>query len=250
MESLFFSLIAVLVVSLLSLSGIFLIFLNKKISQKIILLLVSFAIGSLLGDTFIHLLPKSFETLNSITVSFLTIGGLLLFFILEKILRWHHCHEIDCSSDHKSKHIIALNTVGDTIHNLIDGMLIAASFMVDIRLGIFTSVAVLFHEIPQEIGDFAVLIHSGLSLKKALIYNLFSASSAFLGVFLVFILGSKITFLSNSLLAVTAGAFIYLAASDLIPELHRHDQPLSNSLFQLLFIILGVSLMSLLVFLE
>ncbi len=249
MNNLFFSLLSVLIVSLLSLSGIFLFFLNKKISQKINLLLVSLAVGALLGDTFIHLLPESFKSLNSLTVSFLTIGGLLLFFILEKILRWHHCHEINCT-DHQSKHLITLNILGDTIHNLIDGMLIAASFLVDFKLGIFTSIAVLLHEIPQEIGDFAILIHSGLSLKKAFFYNLFSAFSAFMGVILVFILGSKISFLSIYLLPVTAGAFIYLAASDLIPELHRHDQKLSNSLFQLLFIILGVTLMSLLIFLE
>ena len=249
MESLFFSLLSVFFISLLSISGIFLFFLNKKISQKINLLLVSFAIGALLGDTFIHLLPESFENLNSLTVSLLVITGLLLFFILEKILRWHHCHEISCSN-HQSKHLITLNLSGDAIHNLVDGMLISASFMVSPKLGIFTSIAVLLHEIPQEIGDFAVLIHGGLSLKKAVFYNFLSACSAFLGVILVFILGSKISFLSIYLIPITAGAFIYLAASDLIPELHRHDQKISNSLFQLIFIILGVTLMSLLVFLE
>ena len=249
MESLFFSLLSVLIISLLSISGIFLFFLNKKVSQKINLLLVSFAIGALLGDTFIHLLPESFENLPSLMVSFLTISGLLLFFILEKILRWHHCHEINCCQN-ESKHLITLNTLGDTIHNFIDGMLIAASFIVDFKLGIFTSIAVLLHEIPQEVGDFAVLIHSGLSLKKAIFYNFLSACSAFLGIILVFILGSKISFLSIYLLPIPAGAFIYLAASDLIPELHRHDQKVSNSLFQLIFIIFGVLLMSLLVFLE
>ncbi len=247
MNNLLLSLLAILIIGLLSISGIFLIFLNKKISQKINLLLVSLAVGALLGDAFIHLLPEAFESLDSLTVSFLIIGGLLIFFILEKILRWHHCHEINCSNN---KHIITLNIFGDTIHNLVDGMLIAASFMVDIRLGIFTSIAVFLHEIPQEIGDFAVLIHSGLSLKKALIYNFLTATSAFLGVLLVFIIGFKITFLSNYLLPITAGGFIYLAASDLIPELHRHDPPLSQSILQLLFIILGVALMSLLVFLE
>ena len=247
MHNLLLSLLAVLIVSFVSLSGIALFFLNKKTSQKINLLLVSFAIGALLGDTFIHLLPQAFQSLNSLTVSFLTIGGLLLFFVLEKILRWHHCHEINCN---ESKHLIVLNTVGDTIHNLIDGMLIAASFAVNFKLGIVTSIAVLLHEIPQEIGDFAILIHSGLSAKKAVLYNLFSATSAFLGVFLVFFLGSKISSLSLYLLPITAGAFIYLSASDLIPELHRHDQKLSHSLLQLIFIILGVALMSLLAFLE
>lgn len=249
MESLFSSILSVLIISLLSISGIFFLFLKKKTSQKINLLLVSFAIGALFGDTFIHLLPQSFASLNSLTVSFLIIAGLLLFFVLEKILRWHHCHEINCCQN-ESKHLIALNTLGDTIHNFIDGMLIAASFMVNFKLGLFTSIAVLLHEIPQEVGDFAVLIHGGLSAKKAVLYNLASASSAILGVILVFILGTKISFLSIYLLPITAGAFIYLAASDLIPELHRHDQSLSHSLLQLLFIILGVLLMSLLVFFE
>lgn len=249
MESLFSSLLSVSIISLLSISSISLLFLKKKTSHKINLLLVSFAIGALFGDTFIHLLPESFASLNSLSVSFLIIAGLLLFFILEKILRWHHCHEIGCSQN-ESKHLIALNTLGDTIHNFIDGMLIAASFMVNLKLGIFTSIAVLLHEIPQEIGDFSILIHGGLSPKKAVLYNLASASSAIFGVLLVFILGTKISFLSIYLLPITAGAFIYLAASDLIPELHRHDQPLSHSLLQLLFIILGVALMSLLVFLE
>ncbi len=249
MNSLFFSSLSVLIISLISLSGICLIFLNRKISQKILLLLVSFAIGALLGDAFIHLLPESFENLNSLTVSFLIIGGLLVFFILEKILRWHHCHEIDCC-ENKNKHLIVLNTFGDSVHNIIDGMLIAASFMINPKLGFITSLSVLLHEIPQEIGDFGVLLHSGLTLKKTIIYNLLSACCSFIGVFLVFILGSKISSLSLFLLPITAGGFIYLAASDLIPELHRHDPPISHSLLQLLFIILGVILMSLLVFLE
>ncbi|HPT66395.1 MAG TPA: ZIP family metal transporter [Candidatus Woesebacteria bacterium] len=249
MQNLFLSIISVSVVSLLSISSIFFLFLKKKTSQKINLLLVSFAIGALFGDTFIHLLPEAFNNLNSLTVSFLIISGILLFFVLEKILRWHHCHEIGCCQS-ESKHLIALNTFGDTIHNFIDGMLIAASFMVNLKLGIFTSVAVLLHEIPQEVGDFAVLIQGGLSLQKAVLYNLVSASSSILGVILVFILGTRISFLSIYLLPITGGAFIYLAASDLIPELHRHDQPLSNSFLQFIFIVFGVALMSLLVFLE
>lgn len=243
------SLLSVLIISLTSLSGIGLVFLNKKISQKILLLLVSFAIGALLGDTFIHLLPEAFNSLNSLTVSLLTITGLLIFFILEKILRWHHCHEIDCHSNEK-KHLVVLNIFGDSVHNMIDGMIIAASFSVDFKLGIVTSLAVLLHEIPQEIGDFAISLHSGLSFRKTIFYNLLSALCSFIGVFLVFIIGSKISSLSSFLLPITAGGFIYLAASDLIPELHRHDPPISHSILQLLFIIFGVALMSLLVFLE
>jgi zinc and cadmium transporter len=249
MGSLFFSLIAIFLISFVSLSGIFLIFLNKKIIQTANLFLVSFAIGALLGDTFIHLLPESFKSLDSLLCSILTISGILLFFILEKVLRWRHCHEINCH-ENKNHHLIVLNIFGDTAHNFIDGMLIAASFIVDFKLGYVTSLAVLLHEIPQEIGDFAILSHSGLSLKKSFFYNLISAGAAFIGAILVFVLGSQFSLLSLYLLPITAGGFIYLAASDLIPELHRHDAKLTHSLFQLLCIILGVFLMSALLFLE
>ena len=249
MSALIFSLISILIISLISLVGLLIFFTKKKTSETINLFLVSFAIGALLGDAFIHLLPEAFESLNSTVVSLLVIGGMLLFFVLEKVLRWHHCHEINChNNDHK--HLIVLNTVGDTIHNSIDGMLIAASFMVNFKLGLITSLAVLLHEIPQEVGDFAILIHAGLSPFKAFMYNLLSATSAFVGAILVFFLGSKISSLSLYLLPITAGSFIYLSASDLIPELHRHDPPLSHSLVQLFFIVLGVALMSLLLFIE
>ena len=249
MSALIFSLISILIISLISLVGLFIFFTKKKTSETINLFLVSFAVGALLGDAFIHLLPQAFKSLNSTIVSFLIIGGMLLFFVLEKVLRWHHCHEINCN-ENNSKHLIVLNTVGDTVHNSIDGMMIAASFMVDFKLGLITSLAVLLHEIPQEVGDFAILIHAGLSPFKAFIYNLLSATSAFVGAILVFLLGSRITSLSLYLLPITAGSFIYLAASDLIPELHRHDPPMSHSLVQLLFIVLGVALMSLLLFIE
>ena len=249
MSALIFSLISILIISLISLVGLFIFFTKKKTSETINLFLVSFAVGALLGDAFIHLLPQAFKSLNSTIVSFLIIGGMLLFFVLEKVLRWHHCHEINCH-ENNSKHLIVLNTVGDTVHNSIDGMMIAASFMVDFKLGLITSLAVLLHEIPQEVGDFAILIHAGLSPFKAFIYNLLSATSAFVGAILVFLLGSRITSLSLYLLPITAGSFIYLAASDLIPELHRHDPPMSHSLIQLLFIVFGVALMSLLLFIE
>jgi len=249
MSSLIFSLISILIISLISLAGLLIFFAKKKTSETINLFLVSFAIGALLGDAFIHLLPEAFESLNPTIVSLLIIGGMLLFFILEKVLRWHHCHEINCHNN-EHKHLIILNTVGDMVHNSIDGMMIAASFMVDFKLGLVTSLAVLLHEIPQEVGDFAILIHAGLSPFKAFMYNLLSATSAFVGAILVFLLGSKISSLSLYLLPITAGSFIYLAASDLIPELHRHDPPISHSLIQLLFIVFGVALMSILLFIE
>lgn len=242
------SLLAAILVSLISLIGIFFLFIKTSYLQKMTLFFVSFAIGGLLGDAFIHLIPQSFEKLNNISTSLLIIVGILIFFIIEKFLRWRHCHDLQCIEH--PKNLATINLVGDTVHNLIDGMIIAASFMVAIPVGISTTLAVILHEIPQEIGHFGIFIHSGLSIKKSLIYNFLSAIASILGVVLTFLLGTHLTNFSISLIPITAGGFIYLAASDLIPELHRHEQKISHSLFQLFFIILGVALMSILVFLE
>lgn len=243
------SILSAIIISLISLIGIFFIFIKPKKINKITLFLVSFAIGALLGDAFIHLIPESFELIESTFIpSLLILGGILLFLILEKILRWRHCHEFNCN-DHPS-HLVAINLIGDTLHNFIDGMLIAASFMVNFNVGLATSLAVLFHEIPQEIGDFGILIHGGLSKTKAILYNFLSALASILGVVLTFLIGQNFSNFSTFLIPITAGGFIYLAATDLIPELHRHQSKVSSSLIQLFCIILGISLMFLLVFLE
>ncbi|MEI8067595.1 MAG: ZIP family metal transporter [Candidatus Shapirobacteria bacterium] len=249
-----FSLIAALLVSLISLISVFFIFIKTPILKKLTLFFVSFAIGGLLGDAFIHLLPQSFEKLGAnLGTSFLIIVGILIFFIIEKVLRWRHCHDIDCSHDHldgQNKSIITLSLVGDTVHNMIDGMIITASFMVSIPVGITTTLAVILHEIPQEIGHFGIFIHNGLSIFKAVTYNLFSALASIIGVILTIFLGSHVANFYLYLIPITAGGFIYLASSDLIPELHRHKTKISHSGIQLFFILLGVALMSLLVFVE
>lgn len=216
------------------------------------MILVSFAIGGLLGDAFIHLLPESFEKISSKTaVSIFSIAGILLFFTLERILRWRHCHEIDCQEPKdEDHHVVTLSLVGDTVHNMIDGMIIAASFFVSQPVGIATTLAVILHEIPQELGHFGILIHHGLSVKKAIFYNLFSALASVIGVLLTYFMGNYIGYVSIYLLPITAGGFIYLASSDLIPELHRHNPKTTESILQLFCIILGVSLMSLLTLIE
>jgi zinc and cadmium transporter len=245
MTNFYFSLIASLIISSISFIGLLLFSLKKNFIKKITLFLVSFAVGALLGDAFIHLIPESFESNLTLSPSVLILIGILLFFILEKFLLWHHCHEVDCHQD--SKHIITLNLVGDGIHNFIDGALIAASFNVSFLVGITTTLAVILHEIPQEIGDFGIMIHHGLSVSKAIFYNFLSALTSVLGVSLIFIL--KLDF-SAYLIPVTAGGFIYLAVADLIPELHRHDSKISTSAIQLICIILGLGLMYFLLFLE
>jgi zinc and cadmium transporter len=246
MTTLFYSILATLLISFISLLGIFFVFINPKSLNKLTLFFVSFAIGGLLGDAFIHLIPQSFNYYeSSITTSFLILVGFLIFFILEKILLWHHCHEVDCHQS--TKHIATLNLIGDSVHNFIDGALIAASFQVNLLVGFSTTLAVILHEIPQEIGDFGILIHHNFTIKKALLYNFLSAFFSFFGVLFVFIFNPSF---SLYLIPVTAGGFIYLAATDLIPELHRHDAKINDSLIQLICILLGISLMFGLTFLE
>jgi zinc and cadmium transporter len=245
MSPLIYSLLATLVVSSISLIGLILIFIKIKNLQKITLFLVSFAVGGLLGDAFIHLIPESFTNFSSTTSSIFLLSGILLFFIMEKVLRWHHCHEVDCHQE--EKHVITLNLVGDSVHNYIDGALIAASFQISTFVGLTTTLAVILHEIPQEIGDFGIFIHHGVSVKKTILYNFISALTSFLGVFTIFLFNYDF---SSYIIPVTAGGFIYLALTDLTPELHRHDPKISIALTQLFSIILGIGLMFCLLFLE
>jgi len=242
-----YSLVSVIIVSLISLIGVFTLSLKTEKIKKASLFLVSFATGSLFGDAIIHLLPETFKDLGfGLLPSLLIVSGILLFFILERFLRWRHCHEIDCP-DHET--VASVILVGDAAHNLIDGMIIAASFLASIALGIATTIAVVFHEIPNEIGEFGVLIHSGFSAKKALLLNFLSGLTAIFGAVVVLIIGSKISNFSLYLLPVTAGGFLYIAGSDLLPELH-HEVKLSTSFWQMILMVLGISIMALLVLLE
>ncbi|MCJ7792665.1 MAG: ZIP family metal transporter [Candidatus Marinimicrobia bacterium] len=240
----FFSFISVFLVSLLSFTGVLFLALQAEKLKKILLFLVSFAAGGLLGDAFLHLLPEAVETMGfSLEVSLAVLAGLLVFFVLEKFIAWRHCH-IPTSKEHP--HPLALmNLVGDGFHNFMDGMVIAASFLAGLPLGIATTLAVIFHEIPQEIGDFGVLLHGGFSKKKALFFNFLSALTALAGVLFTFFLGAKFTYLSQLLIPFTAGGFIYIAGSDLIPELHKETQ-LAKSLLQMLGLILGIGVMMIL----
>ena len=243
-----YSIVSVFLISLVSLIGVFALSLNRVRLAKLTLFLVSLAVGGLFGDAFIHLLPESFQELGSnLSVSLYVISGILIFFVLEKFLRWRHCH-IPTSEEHMHP-LATINLVGDAVHNLIDGMLVGASYMVSPSIGIATTLAVIMHEIPQEVGDFGVLIHAGLSVKKALALNFLSALTAMLGVILAIVMGSEIEGFSLSLLPIAAGGFLYIAGSDLIPELH-HEVKASKSLLQFVMILLGVGVMAMLIILE
>jgi zinc and cadmium transporter len=217
---------------------------KKEILQKLLLFLVSFATGGLLGGAFLHLLPEAVDQLGTgWDFSLMTLAGILAFFILEKFIFWRHCH-IPTSKQHP--HPVAfMNLIGDGFHNLLDGVMIAASFMTDFSLGMATTLAVLVHEIPQEIGDFSVLVYGGFSKLKALFFNFASALVAVLGAILTLSLGTKFTNLVPLILPFTAGGFIYIASSDLIPELKKETN-IKKSLLQLLGLLLGIGLMLLL----
>jgi len=250
METWIYTLFSVALVSLISLIGIFTLSLNAERLRKVLFFLVSFAVGGLFGDALIHLIPESFERLPHLAVSGLIISGILIFFAVEKFLRWRHCHVV--TSEHEHIHpLVPLNLVGDSVHNFIDGMIIGASFSVSTPIGIATASAVILHEIPHEIGNFGILVHGGLSVKKALLFNFLTALTAFLGGIVSLTVGSYIQGFHSCLLPITAGGFLYIAGSDLIPELqHGTDIKLSMAVWQFLFIILGIAMMAALVLLE
>ena len=214
----------------------------QKLS-KVILFFVSFAAGGLLGDSFFHLLPEA-SRLKGFDgwVSFWVLSGIILFFVLEKFISWRHCH-LPTSSDHPHP-LGIMNLVGDALHNFTDGVILAATFIIDPSLGLATTLAIVFHEIPQEIGDFGILIHAGFSVKKALFYNFLTALAAFGGALLILIFGKNLEVI-RSLVPFTAGGFIYIASSDLIPELKK-EVGFGKSAFQLLGVILGITVMILL----
>jgi zinc and cadmium transporter len=242
-----YSLGSVVIVSLISLVGIVALLLFKDI-KKITFMLVAFAIGGLFGDALIHLLPEAFEDFeNKFFVALLTLLGILIFFVLEKYLRWRH----SCLSESEGHihPVVTMNLVGDAVHNMIDGMVIGATYLVSIPLGLTTTLAIILHEIPQEMGDFGILVHGGLSVKKALGFNLLSALTAVVGAILSLVIGPHVQGYTVALVPITAGGFIYIAGSDLIPEL-QHDIKIGRSLVQFGLIILGIGIMSALVFLE
>lgn len=238
------SLLAVGIVSLISLIGIFSLSIKKKFLKKIIPSLVALSVGSFLGDSFFHILPEAIESKNDF-VWLMVIAGILAFFILEKIIHWHHCHntnECEQTHQHQIKPLGKMNLIGDGFHNFLDGLAIGSSFLISPALGIATTLAVIIHEIPQEISDFGVLIYSGYSTRKAIFFNFLSALFAFLGIAVIFIFGKFSEDISLLILPFIAGSFIYIAMSDIIPEL-KEKRDIKNSLIQLLFIIIGLLVM-------
>ncbi len=208
--------LATLAVSLISLAGICFIRLKESTLEKFLDYLVSFAVGGLLGAAFLHLLPEAVESGNAYLFSH-ALAGIVVFLLVERFFHWRHCHQGRCEA-HSFTYI---SLIGDSVHNFIDGMLIAASFVQDPRLGIATTIAVAVHELPQELGDFAILVYGGFDKTKALLLNLLSALVAVIGALVAYFQMNQIPSLKDFLIPFTAGGFIYLALVDMIPELHR-----------------------------
>jgi len=217
---------------------VFSLSLKEEVVKKYISLFISLAVGALLGDAFIHLIPEAFESsFSSIAVSLLTISGIIIFFVIEKFLHWHH-HENDIEINHIHP-VGKLILFTDGFHNLIDGIIIGVSFLVSVPIGIATTLAVVLHEIPQEIGDFAVLIHSGYDKRRALWLNFVSALTAVVGVLLALIFGSMAETFTLWILPIAAGGFIYIAVADLIPELHKTKE-IKYSILQIATVLVGI----------
>lgn len=235
-----FAILSSIFISLLSFAGSVSLILKEELLKKLLLLLVAFSAGSLIGGAFLHLLPESLEKTDNYNTTFLiTISGITLFFLLEKFLFWRHCHKGGKCDFHTFTY---MNLIGDGIHNFIDGLIIGAAFFVDIKLGFATVIAIVFHEIPQELGDFGVLIYGGMKKARALFFNFLSATTAIIGTIAGFFFSSYISSFTSFLMPFAAGGFIYIASSDLIPELHKQPD-IKKSMFSILFFILGICLM-------
>jgi zinc and cadmium transporter len=242
------ALASVVLVSLLSLIGIATLAVSAQRLQHVICVLVSLAAGALFGDVFFHLLPEAYHTPDHGTsAAGLVLAGILAFFILEKCLRWQHAHHL-----YDATHIDPvgyMNLIADGLHNLMDGALIGAAYQSSFPVGLATTIAVILHEIPQEFGDFGILLHAGFRMTQALWWNFVSASLAIVGAIGALVLGAQVHGFATGMLPLAAGGFLYIAGSDLLPELQQ-ERALGKSLVQFAALSGGVGVMWLLTWLE
>ncbi len=217
-------------------AGVLLLF-GPKVRNRVVPSLVSYAVGTLLGAAALGLLPQALESLPPPRVFATLLAGILTFFILEKLVLLRHCHDDGECQVHQST--VTLVIIGDAVHTFVDGVAIAATTLISIPLGVSTALAAIAHEIPQEAGDFAILLSAGHSRKKALILNATSAIGGLVGALAMLVLGSAMPNVAPYVLAFAAGNFLYVAMADLIPHLHRSETD-SNSVRQVILIALGL----------
>ena len=235
MQTLIQILIAVFIVSIISLAGI--LFLMVKILKKALFYMVAFSAGALLGAAFFDLLPEAIGSGYRTSLPFLIVAGILSFFVIEKFLHWHHHH-----TEKKDVHSFTyLNILGDAVHNFTDGVIIAVAFLNNTATGVATTAAIVAHEIPHEIGNFAILLYGGLSRAKAIFYNFLGALTAFFGAIAAFFYSTKVLNLNYYIGAFAVGGLIYIATTDLIPEIHK-ETDIKKSGIQLALMIAGILL--------
>ncbi len=225
--------------SLVALAGAVTLVWKKETLDKILHALVGFSAGALLGGAFFHLLTESIEEMQAMDAFYLVFAGFILFFLIERFLHWHHCHEGKCDV-HAFSYLILF---GDAIHNFIDGIIIAAAFVVSMGVGFITTLVVISHELPQELGDFGVLVYGGFDRRRALIYNFLAQMTSVIGGIVGFFAVTATGF-ATYLLPFAAGGFIYIGASDLIPELHKQAS-LRKTFGAFVFFLLGIGFMAL-----
>jgi zinc and cadmium transporter len=240
MSALLHSLIAVSVVSVISLVGLVTFSMRQGLLNRFLFIATALGAGSLLGAVMFDLLPEAVElTEHAFPI---VLAGMLVFFVIERFIHWHHHHHHQHHPEEEKKihPFVYLNLIGDAVHNFIDGALIAGSFMVNTELGIVTTIAVVFHEIPQEISDFGLLIAGGMNRMKALAFNFLSALTAVVGALAAYVAGSLTELAEPFLVAFAAGGFLYIAAADLMPELHKQVK-LSTSIAQFASLLAGIA---------
>ncbi|MGV8172467.1 MAG: ZIP family metal transporter [Candidatus Woesearchaeota archaeon] len=240
--------ISVIIVSFISVLSAIPLLLRKRIPTSVLLFLLSMSVGVLLSTVFMDFLPETMSHEHGMSVAFYILSGFMMMFILEKFVHFHHnkkCENGECGHGH-AYNLAPINLIGDGIHNFIDGLVIAGSYAVSVTTGIAATISIIFHEIPQEIADFGVLLYSGMTKKKALIFNLISAATAILGVFVGIVLIESLHDFTEYIIPFAAGNFIYIAASNLVPQLHRQCK-LKDTLLHILAIILGIGIIALVI---
>jgi zinc and cadmium transporter len=238
-------LIACFLISISVWLAVLFLFFKKETLSKITMFLVSLSAGALIGSAFLHLLPEASEEMEAEKLFFIVLLAFVIFFLIEKLFHWNHCHKENCEI-----HTFGyMNLVGDSLHNFIDGLVIASVFLVDFKLGVVTTLAIALHEIPQEIGDFGVLIHAGFNKVKALVLNYIIATTIILGGVVGYFASFYIKDSIPYLLPIAAGGFIYIASSDLMPEI-RKETNLKKSIISFGIFLSGIVLMYAVKFLE
>lgn len=224
-----------------SLIGGMVLILKERWTQRIMFCLISFATGTLLGAVFLGMLPRAMTKAHPSSVLGYVLVGIMLFFVLEKLLIWYHCHDETCEIHSAAPYLILF---GDAFHNFLDGVVIAAGFLISIPFGIATSLAVVAHEVPQEIGDFAVLLHGGMGKRKAFLYNFLSALATLPGSFIAYGFANYVEKITPLILALAASSFLYIAIADLIPEIHRKTPP-GRGFYQIILMGFGIGVIAL-----